>query len=138
MTAYCRPRRSRALRDELRMRLGTTSGASISSQRERLLKRLERIGHLYEWGDISAEEYRRKRLDTETEIAGLPSDDRLDHFDQRGGIVAGIPAAMRKATPEQQQPILRLVLDVAIVADGRIHRIAWTPPARPDRSYTPI
>ncbi len=66
---------------------------------ERLEQRIERLEAQFEWGDIGADEYRRKMLGARTELASLPEPEKVVTFDRVAAIVTSLEQATRVASP---------------------------------------
>jgi len=80
-----------AARKELRRRTQTPEIASAGKQRARLTTRLEQLKKQHGWGDISDDEYRRQRDETQAELAQLPDGDRVVAFDVHRARILALP-----------------------------------------------
>ena len=105
----------------------------VGEKRHRLEGRLNRLTQLYGWGELEADEYRRKMLETRAMLAELPDPNKLVAFDRNRKVMVTMAKNVKKATRPQLQELVRLLVEHVTAKEGSVDpdSIKWTPPARP-------
>ncbi len=120
-----------AARAELRKLLETPDVVGAGRQRERLLKRLEKLRNQHAWDDLTDADYLAQRDATRAQLAELPDGDRIRTFDAYRARVLALPEAIEAASPARREELCRIVVQRVIVRDRQLEAIEWTPAARP-------
>jgi hypothetical protein len=92
---------------------------------------LEQLKKQHAWGDISDDEYRRQRDETQAALAQLPDGDRIVAFDAHRARILALPEAIAAASPERREELCRIVVERVVVSDCQVAQIVWKPAAQP-------
>jgi len=97
------------------------------------------------WGDLLDEEYREQRHEIQLQLDQMTAPEKVIVFDRLRGILTTVAENLARATPEQRQALVRLVVERVDASDTgtvilRKHRprqtvdadsILWAGPVRP-------
>lgn len=83
------------------------------------------------WGDISDDEYRGQRDETQAGLAQLPDGDRIVAFDAHRARILALPEAIAAASPERREELCRIVVERVVVSNRQVAEIEWKPAAQP-------
>ncbi len=100
-------------------------------ERARLEQRIEDLRKQHEWGDITDAVYRAGRAETEAQLAGLPTNDKLIMFDRKREVLLSMAENIERATPAQLQALVLELVERVETAQRAVTRVVWTPAARP-------
>jgi site-specific DNA recombinase len=109
-----------------------TAYSDKETQRAMLEKRLNRLKELYEWGDITKQEYRDKRQAMQWELKALivPESEqqvlsKLAHF------LANVADAWRTANQEQRNKLAKTLFEQILVEDNKVVAVKPQPQLEP-------
>lgn len=93
-----------------------------------------RLKKLFEWGDLSEDNYRVQRDQLRHELASLPpaTSDRGDLVERLMNYLKSLGAAWRDATQEQRNKLAKTLFDNIRVEDGIIRGVT------PTSEFTPL
>src|SRR5207244_3603841 len=97
-------------------------GLGFDKQRASIENRLKNVKKLFEWGDLSDEEYHVQRDQLRNELAALPpaTNDRKGMIERLAAYLQDVGKAWRDATQEQRNRLVKTLFESIRVEDGRI------------------
>jgi hypothetical protein len=108
-------------------------GPSFEQQRQTLTNRLNRLKELYEWEDVTPEDYRAKRDQLKGELAALPPDanSRKATLERLAKYLKNVGTSWKDAGQEQRNQLAHTIFESLRIEDrtrrGVTPRIEFTP-----------
>ncbi len=100
--------------------------------REDFDKRLARIKELYEWGDISRQEYLNKREGIQGQLRALAQpENKREILSKLAHFLANVADAWREATQEQRHKLAKTLLEQVWVEDRKVVAVKPRPEFEP-------
>ncbi len=111
-----------------------SEGPGFEKMRQSLLTRLARLKEMYEWGDVTPDEYRARRDQLRHELAALPPDvsDRKAELERLAAYLENVGSAWHDATQEQRNRLAHTLFETIRVEDRTIKGIT------PQIEFTPL
>ena len=102
---------------------GRVSRSLSTRERARLEQRIENLRKQHEWGDITDAVYRAGRAETEAQLAGLPTNDKLIMFDRKREVLLSMAENIERATPAQLQALVLELVERVETAHRAVTRV---------------
>ncbi len=109
-------------------------GPGFEKQRVGLENRLTRLKKLYEWGDLSPEEYRLQRDQLRGELAALPpsSSTKSETLNRLNNFLQNVGEAWKQANQEQRNKLAKTLFESIRIENTKIKGVT------PQIEYTPL
>ena len=103
-------------------------GPGFEKMRQALTNRLNRLKEIYEWGDMTAEEYRFKKEQLRNELVSLPApiSTQKDKLESLGTYLKNIGVSWQDASQELRNELARTLFEKIRVEDHEIRGITPT------------
>ena len=95
--------------------------ADSASRRQSLEGQLERMKHLYQWGDLAEAEYLVQRARIQGQLAALqPVSDQVQHLEALAAVLGKVRLAWSAADQEERHQLAHTLFEEVLVRDGEI------------------
>ena len=103
----------------------------VNGRLSRVLHHRDRMPRADEIAGVVLHLHAASRAETEAQLAGLPTNDKLIMFDRKREILLSMAENIERATPAQLQALVLELVERVETAQRAVTRVVWTPAARP-------